>query len=213
MTIDRRRLVLALACVVAVAACGSPSPTASPTGGVPSSAPSAGGASTSPLASGSPSPLPPAGPSVSPMAGSADELAAMLPATIDGVAYTRTSFDGTTIPGSGARVDSTRMAPVLARYGRTLADVRFAQASPTDTSAAETAMVIALQVSGVPATEWLADTGTDTSAMTSTTIASKAVLRSASGGFPVILYPKGDVLFEILLAGDTTAATIVGALP
>jgi hypothetical protein len=211
MTTDRRRLVATLACAIALAACASPSPTATPVvsaAGSPTSAASPSSALISPGAA-----TPTAVPSVSPVAGSAAALAALLPSSVNGVAYTRSSFDGGTIPGSGASIDSTRMAPVLARYGRTLADVRFAEATPTDTSAPETAMVIALQVAGVPATEWIADTGADPSAMTAVTIAGKAVLRSGGEGYPVILYTKNDVLFEVLLAGDDTAAAIVGALP
>ena len=215
MTTDRRRLAAALVCAIAVVGCASPAPTAGPSGS-PTSSPVPGTTAASATASpvGSPAAIPsPSIPSVSPAAGSDAELEAMLPASVNGVAYTRRSFDGETIPGSGASIDSTRLAPVLARYGRTLADVRYAEATPTDSGAPETAMVIALQVAGVPAADWIADTGTNLSAMTRTTIAGKQVLRSAGEGYPVILYTKDDVLFEVLLAGDDTAAAIVGALP
>jgi len=213
MTIDRRRLAVGLVCALTVAACGSPSPTASPASSVPASATASPTAAPASPSAGATATTGPSFPAVSPVAGSAAELEALLPSSVNGVAYTRTSFDGGTIPGSGATIDSTRMAPVLARYGKTLADVRFAQATPTDTSAPETATVIALEVTGVPATAWIADTGANPSAMTAATIDGKAVLRSTGGGFPVILYTKGDVLFEVLLAGDDTAAAIVGALP
>jgi hypothetical protein len=216
MTIDRRLLAGALGCALLVAACGSSSATASPSAASSSAAAQSAAPSvvaSTDASSQQPSSEQPSGPDISLAPGAASDLEAMLPTEVNGVKFTRNSFDGASIPASGTPVDSSKLDPVLSKYGKSIADVRFALATPTDTTSSQTAMVLALQVKGVPATEWMSAAGTDTSSMTKATVSGKQVLQEGAGGFSVIVYTKGDILFEVLLASDDLAKAIVAGLP
>ena len=99
MTIDRRVLGGALATALLLAACGG---SASPAPSAAASAASVPAASDQPSATDNGS-----APNVSLSPGSAPELEAMLPSTVNGVAFARTSFGGAAMPagmpiGSGA---------------------------------------------------------------------------------------------------------------
>ena len=210
MPLDRRRLLAG--CLVGaflVGACATPTPTPA-VSGVPSAATVSTG-STPPTA---PTPSPTSAfPTTSPLAADAAALEALLPATAAGVAFMRSSGDGTLIAGAGQPAVGARLAPVLARYGLTLADVRVATAVPADQGAAQSVLVLAIEIAGVPATDWMADAVAGTGALAKATIGGKAVWSAGAGTFPTIVYPVGDVLFEILLASDVTAAAIVAELP
>jgi hypothetical protein len=208
MTIDRRVLGGALATALLLAACGG---SASP---APSAAASAASAASVPAASDQPSASDNgSAPNVSLSPGSAPELEAMLPSTVNGVAFARTSFGGAAMP-AGMPIGSGDLATFLQQNGKTLADVNIAMATPTDTAKAAT-FVMAFQVKGVDGTK-LADalgatTGND---LTKATVGGKQVLQAGVSGMGVVLYVKGDVVFYILALGETSLTDgILAALP
>jgi len=215
MTIDRRVLGGALATALLLAACGgsaSPAPSAAasaasvPAASVPAA--SVPAASDQPSATDNGS-----APNVSLSPGSAPELEAMLPSTVNGVAFARTSFGGAAMP-AGMPIGSGDLATFLQQNGKTLADVNIAMATPTDTAKAAT-FVMAFQVKGVDGAK-LADalgatTGND---LTKATVGGKQVLQAGVSGMGVVLYVKGDVVFYILALGETSLTDgILAALP
>ena len=204
MTIDRRVLRGALATALLVAACG----------GSASPAPSAAASAASQPAASAPSATDNGSvPNVSLSPGSAPELEAMLPSTVNGVAFARTSFGGAAMP-AGIPIGSGDLATFLQQNGKTLADVNIAMATPTDAAKAAT-FVMAFQIKGVDGTK-LADalgatTGND---LTKATVGGKQVLQAGVSGMGVVLYVKGDVVFYILALGETSLTDgIVAALP
>jgi len=209
MTIDRRVLGGALATALLLAACGG---SASPAPSAAASAASVPAASVS--APDQPSaPDNGSAPNVSLSPGSAPELEAMLPSTVNGVAFARTSFGGAAMP-AGMPIGSGDLATFLQQNGKTLADVNIAMATPTDTAKAAT-FVMAFQVKGVDGAK-LADalgatTGND---LTKATVGGKQVLQAGVSGMGVVLYVKGDVVFYILALGETSLTDgILAALP
>jgi hypothetical protein len=215
MTINRRVLAGALATALLLAACGgsaSPAPSAAASA---ASAPAASApAASQPAASEQPSATDNgSAPNVSLSPGSAPALEAMLPSTVNGVAFARTSFGGAAMP-AGMPIGSGDLATFLQQNGKTLADVNIAMATPTDTAKAAT-FVMAFQVKGVDGAK-LADalgatTGSD---LTKATVGGKQVLQAGIAGMGVVLYVKGDVVFYILALGETSLTDgIVAALP
>jgi len=216
MTIDRRVLGGALATALLLAACGG---SASPAPSAAASAASVPAASDQPSATDQASAHQPSAtdngsaPNVSLSPGSAPELEAMLPSTVNGVAFARTSFGGAAMP-AGMPIGSGDLATFLQQNGKTLADVNIAMATPTDTAKAAT-FVMAFQIKGVDGTK-LADalgatTGND---LTNATVGGKQVLQAGISGMGVVLYVKGDVVFYILALGETSLTDgIVAALP
>lgn len=210
MTINRRVLAGALATALLLAACGgsaSPAPSAAPSA---ASAPAASqtAASEQPSATDNGS-----APNVSLSPGSAPALEAMLPSTVNGVAFARTSFGGAAMP-AGMPIGSGDLATFLQQNGKTLADVNIAMATPTDPAKAAT-FVMAFQVKGVDGAK-LADalgatTGSD---LAKATVGGKQVLQAGITGMGVVLYVKGDVVFYVLALGETSLTDgIVAALP
>jgi hypothetical protein len=216
MTIDRRVLGGALATALLLAACdGSASPAPSAAASA-ASAPAASqpAAASEPAATDQPSATDNgSAPNVSLSPGSAPALEAMLPSTVNGVAFARTSFGGAAMP-AGMPIGSGDLATFLQQNGKTLADVNIAMATPTDTAKAAT-FVMAFQVKGVDGAK-LADalgatTGND---LTKATVGGKQVLQSGVSGMGVVLYVKGDVVFYILALGETSLTDgILAALP
>src|SRR5450759_1379397 len=215
MTIDRRVLGGALATALLLAACGgsaSPAPSAAASA---ASVPAASQpAASEPVATDQPSATDNgSAPNVSLSPGSAPELEAMLPSTVNGVAFARTSFGGAAMP-AGMPSGSGDLATFLQQNGKTLADVNIAMATPTDTAKAAT-FVMAFQVKGVDGAK-LADalgatTGND---LTKATVGGKQVLQAGVSGMGVVLYVKGDVVFYILALGETSLTDgILAALP
>ncbi len=137
----------------------------------------------------------------------------MLPSTVGGVAFAKTSFGGGTLPAT-IPVDSGELGTFLQANGKTLADVSLAMATPTDTSKAGT-FVMAFQVKGVDGTklaEVLAGIGRQRAP--ATTVGGKQVQQAGAGGFGFTLYVKGDVVFYILAIGDASLTEgILAALP
>jgi hypothetical protein len=214
VTTDRRLPAGALALALFVAACSGSTST-------PAASATPGGGTGAPTAAPTEPPAPtdePTGtddngsePSFGP--GQAADLEASLPDSAGGVEFTKGSFDGAAIAGSGF-VNTGDLDPILTANGKTLADVRMAIATPKDPTSAMGMVVLALQVRGLDASQLLefggAGTGTDLEAVT---IAGKQVQRGGEGGFGVYVYVKDDVLYEILFASDAVAEEILGQLP
>ena len=221
MTIDRRLLAGALGCVLLVAACGSSSATASP---APSAAPSTGagaGASASAAASAAPSDQtpsePPASsaPGLSLAPGAAPDLEAMLPDTIGTLTFEKKSWDGAQVLLAGSAIDSSKMDPVLKKYGKSVADVRAATdlATPTGAAAMDFAAIVAIQIRGVPAAQFGADIyPKDIVAANKTSIGGKDVYAKTDSGITTAYYLKDDITF-LVTASTANVTTLVGELP
>lgn len=209
---SNRRLVGALGLSLLVAACGGS--TASPSGAAEtpgaSAAASTSAASQAPAASQSAASAPDASmPEISLMPGSAAGLESTLPSSAGGVTFTKTSFDGASVPGAGMPFDSSKLDPLLSKYGKSIADVKIAIA----TASSGTPMVYALQLAGVPATSFMADAGIDTTGFTQSTISGKSVWSQTSSGMTEVIYPKNDVVYMIVLGTDAQTQAIMAALP
>jgi hypothetical protein len=196
MTSDRRLLGAALGLALIVAACGGSSATPSPT--------AAAAASEAPAASTEASM-----PDISLTPGGASALEGTLPSSAGDVTFTKTSFDGASIPGAGLPFDSSNIDPTLSKYGKTIADVKIAIAA----SSSGTPTIYALQLQGVPATQFMSDAGIDTTGMTQSTISGKSVWVMSGGGMSEVVYPKDDVTYLILFGTDAQNQAILAALP
>ena len=212
MTTDRRLIAGAIGLALAVAACGGsttasgvPAATTAPTGApAATTAPTDAPAATDSTSTG-------AQPSLVP--GAASDLEAMLPSAAGGVTYQKSSFDGSSLGALGAGIDTTPLDPILKANGKTINDVRVAIAAPVDSASTEAGMVVALQIRGLDASKFIQAMGSDVTTMTKTSVGGKDVYKATAGGMSAIVYPKNDVLFEVLLASDTVAESIVSQLP
>jgi hypothetical protein len=215
MTFDRRVLGGALAAALLLAACGgSASPAPSSAASAASTPAASTPAATEPAATDQPSATDSgSGPGVSLSPGSAPDLEAMLPSSVNGVAFVRTSFGGAAMP-AGIPIGSSDLATFLQQNGKTLADVNIAMATPTDTAKLAT-FVMAFQVKGVDGTKLAQTLGaTSGSDLTATTVGGKKVLQAGITGMGVVLYVKGDVVFYVLALGETSLTDgILAALP
>ncbi len=201
MSFDRRALAASLGLALLAAACGGGATTTTTPGGT-----AAASEAAAPTGTGS-------GPDVSLVPGTATELEAMLPSTVGGVTFTKTSFGGGTLPAT-IPVGSDVLGKFLTDNGKTLADVSVAMATPTDPSKAGT-FVMAFQVKGADGTKLAAAlAGTSSSDLTQATVSGKQVQQSGAAGMGFTLYIKNDVVFYILAIGDASlTAGIVAALP
>ena len=218
MWIDRRLLAGLVVLVLVVGACGSsaasptaPSPTSTPGASEPASSADAG--QSEPAASDEPATEAPSGPEVSFQPGAAGDLEAMLPSSVAGLTFTKQSFDGASIASAvGVPIDTGDLDPILTANGKTLADVRMAIA--TAMSPTSPAIVVAFQIRGLDASKMLdLLAGGSASDLTPTTVAGKQVLSLGSDMGGGVLYTKGDVAFEVILANPATLEAIVAALP
>jgi hypothetical protein len=214
MPLDRRALAFSLSLALLAAACGGAAATATPGSAAASEA-----AASQSAASGAPASQEPAasgggaGVGLPGLPGSAPALEAMLPTTVNGVSFTKTSFGGGSLPAT-IPVGSDAMGAFLQANGKTLADVSMAMATATDASKAGT-FVMAFQVNGVDGTK-LAQVlaGTSTSDLQTTTVGGKQVQEAGAAGMGFAIYVKGDVVFYILSIGDASlTAGILAALP
>ncbi len=219
MSIDRRLLAGLVGLVLVVGACGSSA--ASPTAASPTATPgssaapaaSADAGQSEPAASEEAATEAPSGPEVSFQPGAAGDLEAMLPSSVAGLTFTKQSFDGASIASAvGVPIDTGDLDPILSANGKTLADVRMAIA--TAMSPTSPAIVVALQIRGLDASKTLdLLAGGSASDLTPTTVAGKQVLSLGSDMGGGVLYTKGDVAFEVILANQATLEAIVAALP
>jgi hypothetical protein len=215
MLLERRALAATFAVALFVAACGgaaaSPTPaaTAAPAGGAASPA-----AATQEPASQAPAATDAGSVPVVPnLPGSSSELEGMLPSTVNGLAFTKTSFGGGLLPAT-IPVDSGVLGTFLKDSGKTMADMSFAMATPADATKAGT-YLMAFQVKGADGTK-LAETlaGTSSSDLTKATVGGKQVLQTGATGMGLTLYVKGDVVFYVIAIGDPTLTEgILAALP
>ncbi|MHB8893318.1 MAG: hypothetical protein ACYC65_14890 [Candidatus Limnocylindrales bacterium] len=220
MTIDRRLIAGALGVSLILAACGgsstassSAAPTGSPTAATDAPAPTeaAESASAEPTELATEDATSGIEPSFVP--GAASDLEAMLPDEAAGVKFQKSSFDGASLGILGSGIDTAELEPILKANGKTINDIRVAIAGPVDTTATDGGMVIAFQIRGLDASKFMAAMSVDPAAMTDATIGGKQVLQTGTAGFLVIVYTKGDVLFEVLLASDAVAESILSQLP
>jgi hypothetical protein len=196
MTFDRRALATGLATLLLVAACG----------GAATTAPSATPETTEPPAATeapteAPTETPGAVATEEPIGpGAATELEAMLPSEVNGVAFQKASFDGSTFPGGipiGGGDDE--FLQFLEDNGKSLEDLRVAIASPTDAESAGS-MVMAIQVVGLPGDTFLEFATADMTDQ-KTTVGGKEVYGAGMAGFGAYIYPKDDVVFYVLVTG------------
>lgn len=217
MTIDRRVLAGALATLLLVAACGgsaSPAPTAEPGA---TQAPAATEAPTATPAAETPAAETPAaneteGPTLIP--GAVAELESKLPTEVNGVTFTRTSFDGQSIP-IGTPIGDSELEQLLKDSGKSLGDVRVAMATPTDT-ATMGSLVMAIQIKGISSDKLLAwaTSSLDTEAQ-KTTLGGKEVYGSGAQGMGAYFYVKGDTIYYVVSFGGPAglAEAIIQKLP
>ncbi len=73
-------------------------------------------------------------------------------------------------------------------------------------------MVYAIQLKGVPASEWVPSLDTSGPTGDQMTVGGKQVTGSSQGGFTSVFYTKDDITFMVI-APDADAQAIVAALP
>lgn len=164
------------------------------------------------------------GPVVSPHPGLAPELEAMLPSDVNGVTFTKTSVVGG-VPSSRlgkggwgtVPFGSDWLATFLGGYGKTLADLDVAIATPTDPSKADT-FSVAFQVKGADAIALarnMADYyGVGVNQQATATIGDKQVqVFREVGGMGFDLYVQDDVVFFVFTDGTPLIDGFVAALP
>ena len=222
MTIDRRLIAGALGVSLILAACGgsstassSAAPTGSPAAATdaPASTEAAESASAEPTELATETEDATSGIEPSFVPGAASDLEAMLPDEAAGVKFQKSSFDGASLGILGSGIDTAELEPILKANGKTINDIRVAIAGPVDATATDGGMVIAFQIRGLDASKFMAAMSVDASAMTNATVGGKQVLQTGTAGFLVIVYTKGDILFEVLLASDAVAESILSQLP
>jgi hypothetical protein len=208
---DRRLIVgaLGLTLVVGLAACGgSASPTTVPAAtAAPAVATAAPAATQAPAATDAPADS--EIPDVSLAPGAAGDLEGMLPSSVGGLAFTKSSLDGSAIAAAGTPFDTSEMDPTLSKLGKGIGDVRFALA----TAAGGLPVIYALQIKGAPATDFVAAAGVDTSGMTQESVGGKSVYKADMGGASSFVYLKDDILFMVFGASDAQGQEILGSLP
>jgi hypothetical protein len=147
----------------------------------------------------------------------------MLPSNVDGVAFAKTSVAGgvpSTRLGKGGwgtvpLGSDDGLVPVLSVYGKTLADLDVAVATPTDASQADT-FAVAFRVEGLDMTDFatdLADMSGLGPAETETVGGKPVQVFREVGGMGFDLYINGDVVFYVFTDGTPLIDGIVTALP
>ena len=198
MSFDRTAVAAALAIMFFTAACGA-SATQAGVATPAATATSTSAGATSPAGTPAASD---AAPSLTP--GQAPDLEAMLPSSVNGIALTKSSFDGAK---ATTAISMASLDKILKDNGKSLADVREAVASTPD-SAATLISVGAIQIRGVPASALLTLMAASGSVPPTSTIGGKSVIHSGSGGSVSDIYLKDDILFLVMLyTADATAVT------
>ena len=138
----------------------------------------------------------------------------MLPSEAGGVKLQKASFDGATFPGGipvGEGDDD--FVKFLTDNGKSIGDVKVAVATPVDAAVAGST-VMAIQIEGVPSDKLLAWVAKDQTDAEKTNIGGKDVYGSGAAGFGAYYYVKDDVVFYIIVVGETDlAASIISQLP
>jgi hypothetical protein len=224
MNHNRRLLAGAIGIVVLLAACGGSGSTGS---GSSASAPAAteGPAATQDGGEATEAPEPtdePVEATEEPEAetttdpSAVNDLASMLPEEVNGVKYERVGFDGDQlgVMGAGAGLNSEEFGKILASKGKSLNDVNFAIATPAGSSSSGMGgMIYAIEVEGLPASEWIEGMGSGLDTGKTSTIGGKQVYGEATGSFGAFVYPKDDTVFMMIFVDEKTAAAILEQLP
>jgi len=218
MSIDRRLLAGVLGLTMIVAACSGSS--ASPA----ASAAASSAASTEPAASEAASQAPSEaaaseepsednGPQVTYTAGAAADLESKLPDSVNGIALTKSSVNGEKINTLGTNFDTSDIGTFLKANGKSLSDVKAAQAqSASSTSLDKFMLLFAIQVQGLDASKWESQITKNMDSLTDATVGGKSVKESA-GPPTTIVYPNGDTIYMVLAGTADNANAALAALP
>jgi len=187
MSLDRRAVAgaVALSLSLALAACASATPSATP----------------APTVAANRTPGPEAAP----------ELAAMLPATAGGLDFVKTSVTGPDVDSLGVSIDSAALERLAKAQGKTLADVQVAEARPADPS--KGGIVLAIRVPGADPKNVVEATFSASKALQLATLGGKSVYRVGGNGLNIVVYPKDDIMFQVVGAPSDLTEAIVAALP
>lgn len=187
MSLDRRAVAgaVALTLSLALGACGAATPSATPV----------------PTAAADRTPGPEAAP----------ELAAMLPASAGGIDFVTSSFTGTDLADLGVSLDSAELERLAKAQGKTLADVQVAEARPVDAS--KGGIVLAIRVPGAEPKDVVEATFSASAALQLATMGGKSVYKVGASGLNVVVYPKDDILFQVVGAPTDLTEAIIAELP
>ena len=187
MSLERRALAgaVALALSLTLAACGAATPSSTPV----------------PTAVADRTPGPDAAP----------ELAAMLPASAGGLDFVKSSVTGMDVASLGVSLDSTELERLAKAQGKTLADVQVAEARPVDPT--KGGIVLAIRVPGANPKEVVDATFSASAALQLATMGGKSVYKIGASGLNVVVYPKDDILFQVVGAPADLTEAIIAALP
>jgi hypothetical protein len=187
MSPDRRAVVgaVAVALAIVLAACGGATPS---------------GAAVPTVAADRT-----AGPDAAP------ELAAMLPASAGGLDFVKSSVTGADVASLGVSLDLPELERLAKAQGKTLADVQVAEARPADPT--KGGIVLAIRVPGADPRDVVDATFSSSAALQLATIGGKSVYKVGASGLNVVVYPKDDILFQVVGAPADLTEAIVAALP
>lgn len=221
MRLDRRSQAFSLTLVLIASACGGGATTTATLGSTVPVSQATASEVTASEAAASQEPVPTntgSGPDVSFVPGSASELEAMLPSTVNGVAFAKTSFDGAHFPvdfGGSVWGLPMRLGEFLQANGKTPADVSIAVAAATDPP--NYASIEVFQLKGTDGTKLSqAIFGGESGGLQEATVRGKQVQQLPPGSMKmgITIYVKGDVVFFINWSGDASLNEgIVAALP
>jgi hypothetical protein len=138
-------------------------------------------------------------------------LAAMLPASAGGLEFVTSSFTGEDLEGMGVSLDTAELEAIAEAAGVTLADVEVAEARPVDAS--KSGVVLAIRIPGANPKEIVEATFSASAALQLRTIGGKSAYEVASSGLNIVVYPKDDIMFQVLGAPADLTEAIVAALP
>ncbi len=228
--IPRTIALLTLAAVLAACGAATPSATTGPAGiGATPTAGTSPSAAASPASSGSPasgsapvSTAPSESPEPSVDSHGAPALEALLPTRVGNVDITRLSLTGKDFYATGTPESRTRLDAFLASLGKTVADLKVADAA--DPSGRTLLDVGAFQVVGAkPAdllTQWVTSAkaaAPNAVSATETTIDGRAVTKLVDGtrevGATTYVYAKGDTLFLVLADDQALVTSALSQLP
>src|SRR6478752_6515657 len=183
MSLDRRVVAgaVALTLSLTLGACGAATPSATP----------------APTVAADRTPGPEAAP----------DLAAMLPATAGGLDFVTSSVTGPDVDSLGVSLDSAELERLAKAEGKTLADVQVAEARPVDPS--KGGIVLAIRVPGADPKDVVNATFSTSKALQLATLGGKSVYRVGANGLNIVVYPKDDVMFQVIGAPSDLTEAIV----
>jgi hypothetical protein len=187
MSLDRRVVAgaVAMALSLTLGACGAATP----------------GATPAPTTAADRTPGPDAAP----------ELAAMLPASAGGLDFVKSSVTGADVASLGVSLDSAELERIAQAQGKTLGDVQVAEARPADPT--KGGIVLAIRVPGADPRDVVDATFSASAALQLATMGGKSVYKVGASGLNVVVYPKDDILFQVIGAPTDLTEAIIAALP